>query len=75
MSTVYVFGAGASHHAGYPLAFGMGEALLDSMLQSNNRLHVASAEYLVDHFGKPVDFEGWITQIESRHDKCRMTRR
>jgi hypothetical protein len=67
MSTVYVFGAGASRHAGYPLASGMGESLLNSMLQSTNSLQVASAEYLIDHFGKPVDFEEWLTRIELRH--------
>jgi hypothetical protein len=66
MSTVYVFGAGASRHAGYPLASGMGESLLNSMLQSASSLHVASAEYLIDRFGKPDDFEDWMTQIESR---------
>jgi hypothetical protein len=67
MSTVYVFGAGASFHAGYPLASAMGESLLNSMLQSASGLHVAAAQYLSDHFGKPVDFEDWMTQIESRH--------
>jgi hypothetical protein len=71
MSTVYVFGAGASFHAGYPLASGMGESLLNSMLQSPSSLCVACAEYLIDHFGKPVDFEEWMTQIESRHAKAR----
>ena len=35
MSTVYVFGAGASYHAGYPLASAMGGPLLNEMLKSN----------------------------------------
>jgi len=71
MSTVYVFGAGASRHAGYPLASAMGESLLNSMLHSSSSLHVAAAEYLSDHFGEPVDFEDWITRIESRHAEAR----
>src|SRR5262249_6166356 len=67
MTTVYVFGAGASYHAGYPLASSMGASLLKEMLRSPNHLHVSAAEYLSDHFGEPGDFEDWITRIESRH--------
>ena len=67
MTTVYVFGAGASYHAGYPLASAMGPSLLNEMLRSPTHLHVAAAEYLSDHFGEPGDFEDWITRIESRH--------
>lgn len=67
MTTVYVFGAGASYHAGYPLASSMGASLLNEMLRSSNHLHVAAAEYLSDYFGEPGDFEDWITRIESRH--------
>lgn len=45
----------------------MGESLLKEMVHSPNSLHVAAAEYLSDYFGKPDDFEDWITRIESRH--------
>lgn len=66
MSTVFVFGAGASFHAGYPLAAPMGEALLNSMLGSANPMIRTTAEYLVDHFGMPSNFEDFITEIQSR---------
>jgi hypothetical protein len=36
MTTTYVFGAGASHHAGYPLASEMAEGLMTSMLNSED---------------------------------------
>ena len=66
MSTVFVFGAGASYHAGYPLASAMGEPLLSAMLQSGAVSYVAYAQYLIDHFGMPSNIEDWITAIESR---------
>jgi hypothetical protein len=68
MTTVYVFGAGASYHAGYPLASGFGRPLLNEMLRSQDSCHVAAAEYLSDQFGEPDDFEDWITRILSRRD-------
>jgi hypothetical protein len=65
MSTVFVFGAGASHHAGYPLAAVMGEPLLNWMLQSSD--FAFYARYLVDGFGMPANIEEWITKIDSHH--------
>ena len=71
MSTVYVFGAGASYHAGYPLASALGGPLLNEMLRSPDSWHVAAAEYLSDHFGEPCDFEDWITRILSLRDAAK----
>lgn len=66
MSTVFVFGAGASHHAGYPLAAAMGEPLLNWMLQQPSDI-APRAEYLVDGFGMAANIEEWVTKIESHH--------
>jgi hypothetical protein len=71
MSTIYVFGAGASYHAGYPLASAMGAPLLREMLRSPDSSHVAAAEYLSDQFGEPGNFEDWITRIVSRRDEAK----
>jgi hypothetical protein len=68
MSAIYVLGAGASYHAGYPLASALGVPLLDEMLRSNQ---AAYAEYLKEHFGVPTDFEAWITTILARRDEAK----
>ena len=70
MNTVYVFGAGASIHAGYPLASKMGEELLQFMLNykfEDNRFQL-SAENLIEIFGKNPNIEDLISAIEARLD-------
>jgi hypothetical protein len=59
-----VFGAGASLHAGYPLASSIGEALLDFMLAYPNPPHPDVAEFLIDTFGKSPNFEDLITALQ-----------
>lgn len=66
MRTTFVFGAGASLHAGYPLASTMGEALLDFMLKSSNQLQQDAARFLIDTFGKSPNFEDLITAVQRR---------
>ena len=64
MATVYVFGAGASCDAGYPLASVMGSALFEYMLKSENEWIRASAEFLMDTFGDRPNIEDLITEIQ-----------
>ncbi|MGB8028926.1 MAG: hypothetical protein WCF30_04595 [Terracidiphilus sp.] len=66
MPTVYVFGAGASRDAGYPLASQMGGALFEYMLKSENVSIRASAEFLIDTFRETRNIEDLITEIESQ---------
>lgn len=66
MSTVYVFGAGASRDVGYPLAAEMGGKLLDFMLKSSDSVTKASGELLVDTFGQSPNIEDLITELQSR---------
>jgi len=71
MSTVYVFGAGASRDAGYPLASAMGSELFAYMLKSENVWIRASAEFLIDTFGATPNIEDLITKIESQVAKLK----
>lgn len=71
MATVYVFGAGASRDAGYPLASQMGTALFEYMLKSENAWIRASAEFLIDTFGDVPNIEDLITEIQSQVEKLR----
>jgi hypothetical protein len=71
MKTAYVFGAGASHHAGYPLASEMGDGLMVSMLNSEDLHSRPYAEYLIDHFGRQSNIEDLITEIQSSLDALR----
>jgi hypothetical protein len=71
MSAAYVFGAGASIHANYPLASKMGGELLDFMLEykfEDNRFQ-SSAENLIEMFGKNPNVEDLISEIEMRLKK------
>jgi hypothetical protein len=52
MSTTYIFGAGASLHAGYPLVSTMGESWLDFMLHIPLPQFQSDAQSLIDTFGK-----------------------
>lgn len=71
MATVYVFGAGASCDAGYPLASVMGSALFEYMLKSENEWIRASAEFLMDTFGDKPNIEDLITEIQSQVEKLK----
>lgn len=66
MNTVYAFGAGASLHAGYPLASKMGEGLLDFMLGYPINTYRESAQLIIDSFGKCPNVEDLITEIEAK---------
>lgn len=68
MPTTYVFGAGASRHAGYPLASEMADGLMDFMLRSGDIQGRVYAEYLMDHFGRPSNIEDLITDVQARID-------
>ena len=69
MGIVYVFGAGASRHVGYPLASEMGDGLINYMLSVESARN--SAEFIVDRFGKPKNFEDLITEIQLLIDKLK----
>jgi len=66
VTTTYVFGAGASLHAGYPLAATMGGALLDFMLRYPQPPYPAVAQVLIDTFGRSPNIEDVITELASR---------
>lgn len=66
MSTVYVFGAGASFDAGYPLCSELGSRLLTFMCESSNPWIRAAGEFFQDKFGQSPNMEDMITAIESR---------
>jgi hypothetical protein len=66
MSKVYVFGAGASIHAGYPLVSKMGGELLEFMLNYPHEWFQASAETLVEVFGRSPNIEELISDIEAK---------
>jgi hypothetical protein len=69
--TTYVFGAGASRHAGYPLASEMAEGLMRSMLNSEDTLGRPYAEDLIDRFGTPSNIEDLISEIQASLDALR----
>ncbi|MBZ5505151.1 MAG: hypothetical protein LAO78_06670 [Acidobacteriia bacterium] len=71
MSAVYVFGAGASIHANYPLAPKMGQGLLEFMLKSENNDFQVSAEQLIEMFGNTPNIEDLISEIEARIDELK----
>ncbi len=66
MSTVYVFGAGASVDAGYPLASKMGSGLLKYMRGPGKRQFQACAEHLTKNFDEQPNIEDLVTQIHSQ---------
>jgi hypothetical protein len=66
MSTTYVFGAGASIHAGYPLASEMGKGLLEFMLSYPIDRYRDSAQVLIEEFGTSPNIEDLITVLEER---------
>src|ERR1700691_1345615 len=66
MTRTYIIGAGASRHAGYPLASEMGDALLNFKLHSEDLRLRASAEYLIGNFGIYSNVEDLITACQRR---------
>jgi hypothetical protein len=70
----YVLGAGASRHAGYPLASEMAEGLMRSMLNSEDTCGRPYAEYLIDRFGTPSNIEDLISKIQESLDALRGSR-
>jgi hypothetical protein len=68
MTTTYVLGAGASRHAGYPLATEMAEGLMMNMLNSEDTLGRPYAEYLIQRFGRPSNIEDLISEIQASLD-------
>ena len=66
MPTVYVFGAGASFDAGYPLAADMGEDLLEFMRNSKNVLFNRAATFLEKNLPGTSNIEDLITNLQSR---------
>jgi hypothetical protein len=65
MSTVYIFGAGASKHVGYPLISEMGKEMLEWMMAYPNGRFRSAAEIVAERFGKRPNFEEVITYLES----------
>jgi hypothetical protein len=66
MTTTYIFGAGASRDAGYPLASEMGKELLKFMVGSSDLWIRASGEFVSDMFGEAPNIEDVITELQSQ---------
>src|ERR1700722_5661721 len=65
MKTVYVMGAGASKHVGYPLISGMGRQLFEWMAAYPDGMFSGSVDLLVERFGENPNIETVITEIGS----------
>ena len=63
--TVYIFGAGASKHVGYPLISEMGREMLEWMRAYPNGYFRSAAEIVAERFGKTPNIEDVITYLES----------
>ena len=68
MRTVYVMGAGASKHAGFPLISGMGKQWLEWMAAYPNQYFRGSVDLVVERFGTEPNIEDVITEIQSSID-------
>ena len=66
MATTYVIGAGASLHAGYPLASTMGRGLFEFMLHCPVQPYPSAARLLIETFGQTSNIEDIITELGSR---------
>lgn len=64
MKTVFVLGAGASRHAGYPLASTMGHEMLEWMSKREDDLKF-TAEFVREQFGSSPNIEDVITELDS----------
>ena len=65
MSTVYILGAGASKHVGYPLISEMGKEMLKWMAAFPNGYFRAAADFVAERFGESPNIEDVITYLES----------
>ena len=63
MATTYVIGAGASHHAKYPLASEMGQGVIDFM-RGMEEPFPQQARCLAERFGNQPNIEEMITELE-----------
>lgn len=65
--TVFVLGAGASRHVGYPLAAHMGEELFAWMLKfPDHSEYRSAAENLIECFGRNPNIEDVITHLQEQ---------
>lgn len=71
MATTFVFGAGASLHAGFPLASSLGAELLRYMQSCQIDGHRNAAQSLIESFGLSPDIEDVITNLQSRLENLR----
>jgi hypothetical protein len=67
MSTAYILGAGASRHAGYPLASTMGTEMLSWM--SSHEEYQGTADFIRKEFGELPNIEDVITELDARIDR------
>lgn len=65
MSTVYILGAGASKHVGYPLISEMGKEMLEWMAAFPNGYFRPAADFVAEQFGIAPNIEDVITHLES----------
>ena len=65
MRTVYVMGAGASKHAGFPLISGMGKQWLEWMAAYPNGYFRGSVDLVVERFGNDPNIEDVMTEMQS----------
>jgi len=68
MGTVYIFGAGASKHVGYPLIADMGREWLEWMAAYPAGRYRGSVDLLKEAFGAAPNIEDVITELESSID-------
>lgn len=62
----FVFGAGASLHAGYPLTARLGDHLLDWARQNDAFMWRGALEELFDQYGSLTDLERILTELHER---------
>jgi hypothetical protein len=62
----FVFGAGASLHAGYPLTVGLGDHLLDWARQNDAFMWRGYLEELSERYGGLADLERILTELHER---------
>src|SRR5258708_34953832 len=61
---VYILGAGASRHAGYPLASTMGAEMI--LWMSRREEYKYTADFIKEEFGDCPNIEDVITQLDGR---------
>jgi hypothetical protein len=71
--TVYVLGAGASKHVGYPLASTMGAEMLSWM--SSREEYLYTADFMKEEFGDSPNIEDVITELDALTNSLRNSER